>query len=220
MMQKKMPKLGIVLLATIIATWMGGVVPPAFPQKAPVEVTGQTECFDASGVSIDCDGTGQDGEFQAGVPWPTPRFKDNKDGTVTDNLTKLIWLRDARCDDLGPTGTGTWLQALQAANTLASGRCGLSDDSVAGDWRLPNVKELQSLIDFEFLAPALSNAAGTGQWAEGDAFSGVERAFYWTSTTVVDVPGHAWILDFFDGMTHFVEKNFFAIIIWPVRGGK
>ena len=47
---------------------------------------------------------------------------------------------------------------------LKSGQCGLTDGSVAGNWRLPNVKELQSLIDFAYSKPALSNAVGTGQF--------------------------------------------------------
>jgi hypothetical protein len=34
-----------------------------------------------------------------GVAWPNPRFTDNSDGTVTDNLTGLIWLKNANCTD-------------------------------------------------------------------------------------------------------------------------
>jgi hypothetical protein len=64
---------------------------------APVPKTGQTTCWDEHGEPINCEGTGQDGELQKGVPWPDPRFTDNADGTVTDNLTGLIWLRNADC---------------------------------------------------------------------------------------------------------------------------
>ena len=39
--------------------------------------------------------TGDDGDLQTGVAWPNPRFKDNLNGTITDNLTGLIWLKDA-----------------------------------------------------------------------------------------------------------------------------
>ena len=55
-----------------------------------------------------CKGTGQDGEIQAGVPWPNPRFTDNEDGTVTDHLTGLIWLKNGN-----PFGTRNWDQALK-----------------------------------------------------------------------------------------------------------
>ena len=68
---------------------------PCPPQAVTVPKTGQTTCSDESGVSRPCTGTGEDGEHQKGVAWPNPRFTDNGDGTVTDNLTGLIWLKDA-----------------------------------------------------------------------------------------------------------------------------
>src|SRR5262245_41434079 len=80
----------------------------------------------------------------AGVPFPNPHFTDNGDGTVLNNLTNLIWMMSANCSTISPVN---WVTALSNANSLANGQCGPSDGSVAGDWRLPNVKELQSLID-------------------------------------------------------------------------
>ena len=59
--------------------------------------TGQTLCYDSLGAVVPCAGTGQDGEIKAGVAWPSPRFTDNSNGTVTDNLTGLIWLKNANC---------------------------------------------------------------------------------------------------------------------------
>lgn len=60
--------------------------------------TGQEKCYSATGGAlINCTGTGQDGEFQKGAPWPVPRFTDNGNGTVTDHLTRLIWLKNANC---------------------------------------------------------------------------------------------------------------------------
>lgn len=58
--------------------------------------TGQKTCYDTSGNVIPCTGTGQDGEIQAGVPWPSPRFTDNGNGTVTDKLTGLMWLKECK----------------------------------------------------------------------------------------------------------------------------
>ena len=101
--------------------------------RAPVAKTGQTTLS----------ATGDDGDLEKGVAWPSPRFTDNGNGTVTDNLTGLIWLKNANAD-----GVKTWANALSYCNSLASGLAGLSDGSVAGDWRLPNVKELHSLIDY------------------------------------------------------------------------
>ena len=77
------------------------------------------------------------------MAWPSPRFTDNGNGTVTDNLTGLIWLKNASC-----YGQMPWTNALNVANALASGSCGLTDGSIAGAWRLPNVREMQSLIDY------------------------------------------------------------------------
>src|SRR3990170_852984 len=78
--------------------------------------TGQTTCYDTAGIVILCAGTGQDVEIQAGVPWPTPRFTDNGNSTVTDNLTGLMWTKDGNAP--GPaicspaTTLKTWQEAL------------------------------------------------------------------------------------------------------------
>ena len=93
--------------------------------------------------------TGDDGDLQKGFAWPYPRFTDNGDGTVTDELTSQIWLKDAGC--LGPR---KWIEALSDANGLADGSCGLTDGSSAGDWRLPNRFELLVLVDIGNQNPA------------------------------------------------------------------
>jgi hypothetical protein len=195
--------------------------PPAPCQQfpAPVPQTGQTQCWDASGTLIACDGTGQDGDHQAGVPFPSPRFTENGNGTVTDNLTGLIWLKNADC--FPGSGNGlTWEGSLQAANSLATPSCGLSDGSVAGDWRLPNRNELQSLLDFGFINPALSNAAGTAQWTDGDAFSGVQSGSYWSSTTLPEFPNRAWLIFLSNGEILPVLKVQITGHVWPVRSAR
>src|SRR6266850_1287007 len=117
-------------MVVVIATLIMVLGLPAFAAKAPVAQTGQIECFDpnpqVNNPVIPCTRTGQDGEFQAGVTPPTPRFKDQGNGTVEDRLTGLIWLKQDDC--LGPV---SWAQALEAASTLVSGRCGLMDGSKA-----------------------------------------------------------------------------------------
>jgi hypothetical protein len=77
------------------------------------------------------------------VQWPDPRFIDNSDGTVTDNLTGLIWVQEFPC-----LGVKTWYEAVSATNALAEGACGLADGSTSGDWRLPTVPELLSLTNY------------------------------------------------------------------------
>lgn len=155
--------------------------------------------------------SGDDGDLQKGFTWPTPRFTDNNDGTVTDNLTELVWLKDADCF------TGTWADALTFCNTLASGSCGLSDGSLAGDWRLPNIKELNSLVHYGFLM--IPNTSGTGPWTDGDPFTNVQGYWYWTSTAYADSPfNYAWHLNMSHGHALHADKNN-ALPVWPVRGG-
>ncbi len=107
---------------------------------AAVPQTGQTTSW----------GERDDGELQMGVQWPDPRFTDNGDGTVTDHLTGLIWLKDANC-----LRVWRWSEALEASNNLAHGQCMLSDGSAPGDWRLPNVNEQLSLMDYSHYGPSL-----------------------------------------------------------------
>ena len=170
---------------------------------ATVPKTGQTGCWDADGHQIDCAGTGQDGEYQTGVA-ADPRFTDNGDGTVKDNLTGLIWLKNANC-----FGEQNWMSALSDANTLASGTCGLTDGSVAGDWRLPNVKELQSLLDFGGPDPSLP---------PGHPFSGVGYTNYWSSTTYTFDPSGARVVGLGGGDGGYYKSS--LQFVWPVRGGR
>jgi hypothetical protein len=156
-----------------------------------------------------------DGYFQKGVVLPSPRFTDNSNGTVTDNLTGLIWLKNANC-----FGVRTWDQAISDCNGLASGSCGLTDGSMAGDWRLPNRFELDSLFDLAYTAPALSNAAGTGQWTEGDPFNALQPdGGYWSSTTLAYDTTYAWGVGPFHGYDAYSTKTS-SFLVWPVRGGR
>ena len=174
-----------------------GTVPAASGGSgAAVEKTGQTTSY----------ATGDDGDLETGVVWPSPRFTDNSDGTVTDNLTGLIWLKDADAGD----GEETWADALSICNSLAAGQQGLSDGSSAGDWRLPTLKELHSLIDFGNVSPSLPT---------GHPFSGAQSSNYWSSTTyAVDTAG-VWNVYVDDGFVNATYKTN-AYYVWPVRGGE
>ena len=172
---------------------VSGAILPACAAK-----TGQTSCYDTSGVGIDCTGTGQDGEYQKGCdPVVAPLnvahfgnynrtsllcsagFTDNGDGTVTDNLTGLIWLMNANCD-----GNKPWEDALTWCKALASGSCDLSDGSSPGDWRLPNINELSTLFDPTLEPPYLP---------DGHLFTDV-RLGYWSSTTYAISTSWAWLV--------------------------
>jgi hypothetical protein len=176
-----------------------------------VAKTGQTACWDASGNPESCTGTGEDGAYQLGVS-VSPRFTANANGTVKDNLTGLIWLKNANC--FGSVG---WTSALSDANTLASGACGLTDGSVAGAWRLPNVREMHSLIDFGTYNPVLP---------AGHPFPAVVLgSHYWSSTSQAGAVGSgggsgAWTIEFADGITSPLNTLFGTAYVWPVRGGQ
>ena len=184
---------------------------------APARVgkTGQVTCYDDDlGRPVACAGTGQDGDIRPGVGWPNPRFVDKGDGTVVDMLTGLYWLTNANCFN-----KKRWSTALALADGLASGACGLTDGSVAGDWRLPSRFELESLLDLEYYAPPLSNAAGTAQWTEGDAFSGVQSEGYWSSTSFIGTPVFACYVHLTNSLVYADLKNT-NLYVWPVRDGQ
>ena len=129
---------------------------------------------------------GDDASAAAGLAWPGSRFTDNLDGTVSDHLTGLIWLKDANC-----RGPMTWETAVATANKLGSGTCGLSDGSIAGQWRMPNINELESLVDASQAAPAIAKAAPFVNITLLNA--------YWSSTTYTALSSNAMAIRFTDG---------------------
>ena len=170
--------------------------PPDGP--APVERTWQSPSYEAY----------DDGWYHKGVAWGTTmgnyRFTDNGNGTITDNLTGLIWLKEANC-----WGTLTWSQALTYANGLLNGQCGLTDGSNAGDWRLPNIKEMASLIDYDYSGPAMHQSY---------FFNNVQSDNYWSSTTNPFYTDVAWFVYMFYGSVNGGVKTE-SLYVWPVRGG-
>jgi hypothetical protein len=155
--------------------------------------------------------SGDDAAEKKGVAWPNARFVDQQDGTVVDHLTGLIWLKRADC--FTPT---TWANALTDVNQLASGACGLTDGSAAGQWRLPNLVELESVVDVSVSNPALSI---------GSPFTNVSNGIYWSSTPYYGGQAgstNAWALRLSDGryMNDSVN-NVMATsnnAVWAVKG--
>jgi hypothetical protein len=142
------------------------------------------------------------------------RFNDLGNGTVQDSTTGLIWLKDANC-----FGRMFFDAANAAAASLASGQCGLTDGSTAGDWRLPTKEEWQAFIDTNYTNPVLSNAAGTNKWSQGDAFDNVgKHKGFWSSTTSVDSTSVVWYVNMGDGLMGKLTKRY-NVTVWPVRDG-
>jgi len=142
------------------------------------------------------------------------RYIDNGDGTVTDNRTGLIWLKNANC-----FGKHNWETARQLVAKLADGQCGLSDGSKPGDWRLPTIDEWEAMVDQKHRNPALSNTTNTAQWKEEDAFSGVQVNDYWSSTPFASGESHAWFVYLVNGFVRY-DVNTRPSYVWPLRGGQ
>jgi hypothetical protein len=184
----------------------GQTLDEVYAQAIPTQVpkTGQTFWYYV---------TDSDGALQKGVPSPSPRFTDNNNGTVTDNLTGLIWLKNANCQSTNESWSDelSLVASLNSAGTMNGYDCG--DTSHAGshqtDWRLPNIKELQSLVDFGENNPALPS---------GYPFSNVQVDRYWSSTTREKDPSYAWVVYMDYGTVSYKRKSWDSYG-WPVRGG-
>jgi hypothetical protein len=152
---------------------------------------------------------GDDGSLLKGAAWPSPRFTDNGNGTVTDNLTGLSWTKDANTP--GPSTCGSlsgknWQEALDYVKCL-------NKNAYSGfsDWRLPNRKELFSLIDRSQYSPAIPL---------NNPFTNMVGGIpYATSTTWAGDTTFAWAVDISNyGVTGPIAKSG-NMRVWPVRGG-
>ncbi len=119
-------------------------------------------------------------------------FRDNQDGTISDQATGLMWMKNtADVDNDGNSDRVTWDQALSYCENL----------TLAGynDWRLPNIRELRSIVDY----------------SQGDSNPTIDSKFevevdddYWSSTTNIDTANSAWTMSFADGNDGFDQKSY------------
>ncbi len=152
------------------------------------------------------------------------RYSNNNDGTVTDCRTGLIWLKNASCMDTSGGVTPSpyvtsWSGAMKWAAGLGAGLCGLTDDSFAGDWRLPTNTEWMAMVASArkqlFTNPALTNGAGTAKWSAGNIFDNVQSDYYWSSTI-----GSAADIVFLENGDSYIDTLMGSNRVWPVRGGQ
>ena len=151
-----------------------------------------------NGTIIHCENSGQDGEFRSGKPWPAQRFAV-QGSLVYDQLTGLQWLRNANPGEFPVT----WQEAIAYISRMNSEK-----REGRSDWRLPNRRELRSLMAFETRKPALP--------AE-HPFENVFLGWYWTSTTAAIHPGYAWYLHM-EGARMFYGRKDQYYLFWPVCG--
>jgi len=149
--------------------------------------------------------TGDDGNLQVGTTWPEPRFTDNSNGTITDNLTGMMWTKNA-----DPVGSEvSWQNALNYVTGMNSGTYSNYGHT---DWRLPNIIELLSLIDHEHSSPALSS---------NHPFTNLNSNNYYCSSTDVSYYSNhnsMWVIMFLDGSLGASSKVSNIFRVWPVRG--
>lgn len=147
---------------------------------------------------------------------PVPRFTILADNTncVIDNLTGLMWTRHA---SLNGTNLLSWKEAIAFCQNL--------DYGGFKDWRLPQIRELYSIMNTNYTRPMLSNTEGTAKWKEGDPFKGVKEygpghCYYWATTTTAGEPGGAWLVSFFSGGISQESEENGRGYVWPVRDVK
>jgi hypothetical protein len=180
------------------------------PGDRPDELLGQRR-----GGPIACAGTGQDGDIRAGAKL---NYKDTGRGTILDRNTWLEWEKQSDDDGIhDKDNTYTWDEAfvvhVAGLNTAPcfAGRC---------DWRVPNVKELQSIVNYQNRYPAVSPAFNTNCVAGVDVLAGscTTSSSYWSSSPVAYGPGSAWDVSFdFGIVTADWPPNY--LYVRAVRGG-
>lgn len=137
---------------------------------------------------------------------PISRFTNNTDGTVTDSVTGLTWKRcsegliGALCESGLPT-TYTWQEALKvgAASSFAG----------KNDWRLPNIKELATIVERQCTMPAINQIV----------FPATPTMSFWSSTPYDANPAFAWNIYFPYGISDGNSKDY-KFFVRLVRGGQ
>ncbi|EMJ95132.1 DUF1566 domain-containing protein [Leptospira alstonii] len=174
--------------------------------------SGQIQCWDAGGIPLACNGTGQDGEFSntprpRSFTGPTQHATYLADYTTLDNVRGLTWKSCAEGQS-GPTCMGGAATVL-SYDTAVGGGAGTctalniqnGGNGYAGktNWRIPTLKELASLVNISNNAPP---------YIETTQFPNTSTANpYVSSTSNANVPANIWVTDFQLAKLSVTPKN-------------
>jgi len=149
----------------------------------------------------------------ASIPASTPdnQLTDNGNNTVTDNKTGLMWKKcvegvtGSTCDS-GSAGSFTWQQALAqpAIVNNAGGFAGYSD------WRLPNIKELTSIVEEQCYDPAINL----------NRFPNATSSYVWSGSPHALDSSYAWYVNFYHGGSDGGGHRNSSWFVRLVRGGQ
>lgn len=117
------------------------------------------------------------------------RFVDHGDGTITDLTTHLVWQKNLNLSSIN------WEDALNYAEHL--------ELASFNDWRLPNIKELESLNDYSLINPSINTTY----------FNSIGVKKYWSSTSLPNQITKAWYLNTQFGITTYDEKTVLNYVI-------
>ncbi len=147
--------------------------------------------------------TGQTGDYTATFGEDSdytinpPSYTDNGDGTVTDNVTGLMWQQE---DD---NQTYNWFEATGTYDaTNNPGTTDVCDSSTLAsylDWRLPDKYELESIVDYGLSQPLPT--------IDSLAFPNTNSSYYWSSNTFTNYPNYAWAVSFWGGAVDYDFKT-------------
>ena len=139
---------------------------------------------------------GEDHDYQPSASQPS--YTDNGDGTTTDSRTGLMWLKNASTYNNG--ASQTWESALSGCESFTY--------ASYTDWRLPNRRELMSIVNYQNQNPAINTTY----------FTTTQSNYYWSSTTYVPNTAYAWRVYFGNGRVGDGYKPA-SRYVRPVRGG-
>ena len=167
---------------------------PSPKSTLKLKKTGQTKSYDQEGNEVTDGSVKDDGYYRMGV---APSYsRDDAKEIVTDHVTGLMWQDDADAANV----IKNWDDAKAYCEALTLGGY--------GDWRLPTIEELETIVDYGRYDPAIDSV-----------FAHVTSDYYWSSTTNANYMCYGWVVHFNYGLSRNSTKDN-GLHVRCVRGRK